>query len=289
MHRMSTEWQIAPGSVAKGEMLFVVGDVHGYVDHLRALRHLIQDQIDSRPDLACKIIYVGDYIDRGPHSKDVLEFLAEDWQFGGVDSIYLYGNHEYFLKSLLRMEDGDDQLELAETVLMWLQNGGYAALRSFGVKFEVSNFGDLRVLRDAIRANLSPVVMEFLGQLRLWYRQDDYVFVHAGVNPLAPFNELHPSDLLWMRQPFLNAGAEWQHRFSVVHGHTPSCPEVLPHRIGVDTGVFLTEALTAAQLYDCKVRFLTVASDDSGVWQEELSKGVPQPYQLLDAESWSPV
>ena len=289
MYRMSTEWQIAPGSVAAGEMLFAVGDIHGYIDHLRELRHLIQDEIDARPDLHSKIIYVGDYIDRGPHSREVLEFLAEDWQNGGVPSIFLYGNHEHFLKSLLAMEDDDDQLPMAETVLIWLQNGGQAALRSFDIKFDPYEFGDMRFLRDTLRSKLSPLALEFVAQLRLWYRQDDYVFVHAGVNPVTPFEEFHPEEFLWMRHRFLNADEGWRHRFSVVHGHTPSCPEVLPHRIGVDTGVFITEALTAAQLYDCKVRFLTAASDSTGIWQEELTKGVPQPYRLMDTPAWTEI
>jgi serine/threonine protein phosphatase 1 len=283
---MATDWQIAPGFVPKGSMVFAVGDVHGYVDLLKELRQLIQVEIDSRPDLRCKIIYLGDYIDRGPHSKEVLEFVTEEWLQGKVETVFLSGNHEYFLKSLLNLDDDDDQRDLIETTAVWLQNGGDSAIRSFHLGLQKGDFEDLRRLRDRLVHALGLDVLAFLRQLRLWHRIGDYLFVHAGIDPQIPFTDCNLEDLLWMRHPFLNANGGWRHPFSVVHGHTPSCPEIHPHRIGVDTGVYLCEALSAVQLFDCKARFLTVAMDQSGIWQEELRRGQPQPYRLLESNDW---
>ena len=285
MHRMSTDWQIGPALLAEGKMLFAVGDIHGFFDLLSELRRFIQDEIDNRPDLRCKIVYLGDYIDRGPQSLEVLEFVTKEWEFGVIETVFLCGNHEQFLKSLLDMDADDEPADMAESTAMWLFNGGDSAIRSFRLGLSQTDMENLPVLRDRIVEVLGPEVVDFLKQLRLWHREDDYLFVHAGIDPVTPFPESNLEDLLWIRNPFLDALPRWINPFAVVHGHTPSCQEVLPHRIGVDTGVYMCEALTAVQIYGHQVRFLTVARDVPELWQQDLRRGQPLQYRLMSADA----
>jgi serine/threonine protein phosphatase 1 len=282
---MATDWQSSPKRVGPGRMLFAVGDIHGHSQQLLALRELIQGEISRHSKLRSKIIYLGDYIDRGPDSRGVLQFLADERQRQTVDSAYLYGNHDSMLKILLDMEPDDDPALHQENLELWLINGGMPALHSFGI-FADGEEGlpaDLDSLRERIRSNLGDAILGFLDELGLFHREDDYLFVHAGVSPYVEFEHCSIDDMLWIRNAFLDAGAYWKHPFCVVHGHTPSCPEILDHRIGVDTGVYMSGALSAVQLVDDKVRFLTVAEVPDTSWQNRIYGGRPVFYSLLPA------
>jgi serine/threonine protein phosphatase 1 len=275
---MATPWQPSPKKLRDDLVVFAVGDIHGSWGLLRELRRFIQAEIDANPGCRYKIVYLGDYIDRGPKSKEALEFLVGQWQQNQVESVFLCGNHDHFLISLLELPDRGDQSQLADTVFTWLANGGAEAVRSFNVTLQDDCLRDLRKLRDLIAKSLGPDIREFLKQLQLTHREGDYLFVHAGVHPVIPLEVQNSDEFLWIREPFLNAQGGWDHKFCVVHGHTPACPEVLPHRIGVDTGVYMSQALTAVQLRGDQLRFLTTARSATSDWQNRLHYGTPAVY-----------
>ncbi|NJD04885.1 MAG: hypothetical protein FIA97_00105 [Methylococcaceae bacterium] len=192
--------------------------------------------------------------------------------------MFLCGNHEHFLISLLELPNHGDQTEMRDTVEMWLAHGGEEAIRNFDVPLHEGCLRDLRQLRDSVDRSLGPNVRSFLKQLRLTHREGDYLFVHAGVHPMTPLRAQDDSQFLWIRQPFLDSLNGWYHDFCVIHGHTPSCPEVLAHRIGVDTGVYLSQALSAVQLRGDELRFLTAAPTPTSDWQDHFHMGAPAIY-----------
>jgi len=281
MYRMCTQWQASPRTLPDDRVVFAVGDIHGAWGLLRELRRYIQAEIDANPGFDYRLVYLGDYIDRGPKSKEVLEFLVGQAQQAQVETLFLCGNHDYFLNSLLELQDRGDQAQLLETVFTWLANGGAQAMRSFNVAIQEDCLRDLRRLRDLVAKSLGAEVRRFLKTLRLTHREGDYLFVHAGVHPTMPLERQDGDEFLWIRDPFLDATGGWQHDFCVVHGHTPSCPEVLPHRIGVDTGAYISQALTAVQLKGDELRFLTTAKTATDQWQQRLNYGNPSRYTIV--------
>jgi serine/threonine protein phosphatase 1 len=148
------------------------------------------------------------------------------------------------------------------TFELWLMNGGSSVLAQLGI-FEPAEEADAEILADLsgrLRERLGPAIVDSLRSTSLSERIGDYLFVHAGVMPDLPLDEQGPDDLLWIREPFLEA-RHWPHPFTVVHGHTPLGPEVLPHRIGLDSGCFFTGVLSAVEIEDRRLRFHAVSSD----------------------------
>jgi serine/threonine protein phosphatase 1 len=192
------------------------------------------------------VICLGDYIDRGPSSREVLEFLMQsrkDWP-----ATHLLGNHEAMLLRFL--EDVSVGME-------WLAYGGLATLMSYGVnlKGEGSDEQKLLMAQRALNENLPSSHREFLRSLPTRTTSGDYLFVHAGVRPGVPLDEQSDRDLIWIREEFL-ASKDF-HGKIVVHGHSYKTePEVLPNRIGIDTGAYATGRLTCLVLEGHSVRFL---------------------------------
>jgi serine/threonine protein phosphatase 1 len=181
------------------------------------------------------LVFVGDLIDRGPSSAQVIERLR-GYRRTGVRPVFLLGNHEEVLLRILRGE--------TELVAKWCSFGGAETLRSYGVDPEL-----IRRMREAdalaaIRAAIPQEHMKFLESFDDSCRFGDYLFVHAGIRPGVEFDQQRQSDLRWIREPFLFD--ETDHGFVVVHGHTiRSDVEVRPNRIGIDTGAYRTGVLTA--------------------------------------------
>jgi serine/threonine protein phosphatase 1 len=232
--------------VPRGERIYVVGDVHGRSDLLTRIHHAIRADLHQRPAPTKRtIVYLGDYVDRGPGSFEVLELLIRA-PVEGMKAVYLKGNHE---DMMLRFIHG-------ENVPAWLHNGGDATLASYGVVAPMMptppKIAELRrQLRDAMPAAHVP----FLESLQLMHTAGDYLFVHAGIRPGVPIESQRPEDLMWIRGPFLGAGDTFGK--CVVHGHTISImPEVHPHRIGIDTGAFCSGRLTCLVLEGERLGFL---------------------------------
>lgn len=220
---------------ATGCRAYVVGDIHGRADLLEDLLAKIHAELQHRPAERTLLVFVGDLIDRGPCSAQVIERLRT-YRRPGIEPVFLLGNHE---EVLLKIIGGDTTV-----VESWLEYGGLQCLQSYGV--DVSRFlgksaADLvTIVRSAVPASH----VEFLESFIDHWRFGDYLFVHAGIRPGIALEDQRQSDLRWIRAPFLQS--ERDHGFVVVHGHTISeTVEERPNRIGIDTGAYRSGLLTA--------------------------------------------
>jgi serine/threonine protein phosphatase 1 len=220
---------------ARGYRAYVVGDIHGRLDLLEQLLEKIHEDIARRRPRKTLIVFVGDLIDRGPGSAQVVERLRT-YRHKGVQPVFLLGNHE---EVLLRILAGETDL-----ITKWRWFGGTECLGSYGVdtaKLAVLTDDEaLQVVRDAIPKEH----VEFLEGFDDSCRIGDYLFVHAGIRPGIEIDQQRQADLRWIREPFLFDDTD--HGFVVVHGHTirPEV-EIRPNRIGIDTGAYRTGVLTA--------------------------------------------
>lgn len=205
---------------AAGRRIFAIGDVHGCALELEAL---LEKMAFTPDDL---IVFLGDYVDRGPDSRRVIDIVLELSERNEV--VALKGNHEALFLDFL------DHPESSGAGLFVL-NGGSATLANYA-----SDDGKIEIPEAHIR---------FLRELRLCFQTEDYFFVHAGVPP-QPLETLdiqkHEMAMLWSRQPFLSSQYKWEKM--IVHGHTPMrSPEILPNRINIDTGCVYDGKLTAVE------------------------------------------
>ena len=225
--------------------VYAVGDIHGRLDLLDTLHDLIVQDSASAPS-ARLIVYVGDYIDRGPDSKGVIDRLLAP-TLDGFQTRHLRGNHDQSLLDFL-----DDPTHYRQ----WKDYGARDTLRSYGVappRFD--NEEALGVARDELAEALPSSHREFLEGLKLSLEIGDYFFVHAGVRPGLPLAKQSPDDLMWIREDFLTSKSDFGK--VVVHGHTPTHePQRRPNRIGIDTGAYATGRLTCAVLEGAQCSFL---------------------------------
>ena len=224
--------------VPAGDRAYAVGDIHGRLDLLKDLLERIEVDNASRAPARTFIVFLGDLIDRGPSSAQVLEW-AQSYRPAWAWAIFLCGNHEEVLLRLLRGDEG--------LVRDWLRFGGAECAQSYGI-----NAAGLRRMEPSqavtmIRKHVPKEHQLFLKGLHDTFRVGDYLFVHAGVRPGVPLHEQSQGDLRWIRQPFLESGDS--HGFVVVHGHTIAEEvDVRENRIGLDTGAYRTGVLTAVGL-----------------------------------------
>lgn len=231
--------------LAPGHRVYAIGDVHGQLVQLRALHDAIRQDLAEYPAARPVLVHMGDLIDRGPNSAGVLALLLSGSPVHGVPTVNLMGNHEWMFMAALAQQD---QREVDN----WLDNGGVETLASWGIRPSVP---PARWPELVPRAHVL-----FLSGLAARYRRGGYVFAHAGVRPGVPLTKQTWSDLLWIREPFLERhGALLPDApdLVVVHGHTPQTePVVRANRIGVDTGAGRGGPLTCAVLDGDDVRFL---------------------------------
>jgi serine/threonine protein phosphatase 1 len=196
-------------------------------------------------------IYVGDYIDRGPDARRVVEIVSGSAPLCDR-RICLMGNHEQILLDFLA-DPG--------VISSWMSLGGLETLLSYGLRAKLSLRPDeAKEIHAELLARLPPAHERFIRELPLSFSCGDYFFVHAGVRPGIGLAAQRPDDLLWIREPFLtstrNFGA------IVVHGHTPAtAPVILPNRIGIDAGAYVTGLLTCLVLQGKELRFLRALQD----------------------------
>ena len=236
-----------PPTAAAGEVVYAIGDVHGRADLLDALLSRIADE--EGPGGGYRLVLLGDYIDRGPDSRRVVERLSELLRGPGPRVAALKGNHEAMLLGFL---------EDPARGPAWAAAGAYETLRSYDVAPAAPPAG-AQAWADASRRlaeALPPEHLALLQALPLTARSGDYLFVHAGVRPGRALEAQVEEDLLWIRKPFLNGPPS--DAYVVVHGHTPTAgePDLAPGRIGLDTGAYATGRLTALRLEGASQRFL---------------------------------
>jgi serine/threonine protein phosphatase 1 len=228
--------------------VYVIGDIHGRSDLLDRMVGEITHDLTIRPAVDSLVVTVGDYVDRGPDSRGVIERLLNNpfpTRFIG-----LKGNHEVLLEGFLR----DPQ-----TAAFWQRLGGTETMLSYGVPVTGVMRGEACAIASrALAQAIPPSHFQFLASLRTSLALGKYFICHAGVRPGVPLNQQTEEDLLWIRDAFLASGADFGKM--IVHGHTPvQTPELLPNRINVDTGAFMTGRLTCAILERDGPRFLTAS------------------------------
>jgi len=200
-------------------------------------------------DTERSLIFLGDYIDRGPSSRDVVERLLRD-PLPGFAAVRLLGNHEEALLDFL--DERSDGLD-------WLSYGGLETLMSYGVPLKRFPDTSQRAaeLRGALAAAVPQAHLDFYRSCSLHHTMGDYVFAHAGVRPGVSLEKQHPADLLWIRDEFLRARVALPGKV-VVHGHTIcDLPQDLGHRINIDTGAFVSGRLTCLVLRGTRRRFMS--------------------------------
>jgi serine/threonine protein phosphatase 1 len=222
----------------RGYRAYAIGDIHGRLDLLEQMLAKIHAELQRRPARRTLLVFVGDLIDRGPSSAQVIERLRT-YRREGIQPVFLLGNHEEVLLRILR---GDDSL-----IASWLEFGGLQCLQSYGVDAtRLSGRSDdelVEIIRGAVPASHVEFLESFIDSCRF----GDYLFVHAGIRPGVEIEQQRQADLRWIREPFLFDDTD--HGFVVVHGHTISSEvEERPNRIGIDTGAYRTGVLTAVAI-----------------------------------------
>ncbi len=236
-----------------GLRIYAIGDIHGRADLLHHLHAEIAQDLERSPVREVCLVYLGDYLDRGPGSAAVLDLLVHS-PFPRAKRHFLKGNHEAMALAFLEDPTG---------AASWLQYGGRETLQSYGIDPGFPRGRrELVRLRDRFYRRLPKSHLALLERLNLSCEVGDFLFVHAGIDPDRPLSRQRENDLLWIREPFLSHPGPFER--IVVHGHTPSPePENLPFRINVDTGAFLSGRLTALVLEGENRRFLTKTATPS--------------------------
>ena len=225
--------------------VYVIGDIHGRLDLLEQLIRKIDLDLKQAPAVEAITVTLGDYIDRGPNSRGVLERLVHN-PFP-TPYVPLKGNHEELFENFF------DDPSLGSK---WRHLGGLETLHSYGVPVSLLMLGKgFREAADLLRETVPKTHLEFLSSLRTSASSKSFFLCHAGVRPGIPLDRQSAGDLLWIRGEFLNSRLNFGKR--VVHGHTPTeRPEVLPNRINIDTGAYMTGRLTCLVLEGDQHRFL---------------------------------
>jgi serine/threonine protein phosphatase 1 len=225
-----------PPSVPRGKRVYAIGDIHGQRDLLARLMSMIRRDNEERRVAETYLIFIGDLIDRGANSAEVIRVLMDASE--SRKAIPLLGNHE---STLLAVYDGDHEAASA-----WFRYfGGAATLLSFGVNLNTIDPDDPAAIIAAVQYALPVDVITWLKGLPLYYTIGDYYFVHAGVAPGVSLSKQTGEDQLWIRDEFLSSDED--HGAVIVHGHTIEAqgPAIRPNRIGLDTGAYETGRLSA--------------------------------------------
>ncbi len=234
----------------KGRRAYVVGDVHGRLDLLEGLLDDIHADFERDKPAKVLLVFLGDLIDRGPSSAQVVERLRT-YRHRDIQPVFLLGNHE---EVLLRILAGE-----VEYLPGWLRFGGAQCLESYGADPRSIGAASDESALAAIREAIPDEHVAFLRTFADTCRFGDYLFVHAGIRPGIALDEQSQADLRWIREPFLSD--ETGHGFLVVHGHTIS-PEVeeRTNRIGIDTGAYRSGVLTALAIEEDRRWYLKTAA-----------------------------
>lgn len=195
---------------------FAIGDIHGCYEQLQSMLRAIQ----WRHPEGGTIVLLGDYVDRGPRSKDVLDFLSTDLNYMQWKVICLKGNHEHMMVLAHERED--------LYAPMWLRNGGQTTILSYGMKVPKNH-------------------LDWCNALPLYYEDEHRIFVHAGIQDYLPMAAQEDEVLMWHRyhDDVPNHVFGEKH---LVHGHTPSAsnPRTISNRTNIDSGCVFGNHLTCA-------------------------------------------
>ena len=195
--------------------LLAVGDVHGCLEQLKCLISRVKPRENDQ------FVFLGDYIDRGPDSRGVLDYLL-DFRKRYPATVFLKGNHEEMFLDYLQ----------GKNVLLYMANGGWETLKNYETEAGII---------------VVPEHLEFIKNLQLYYEQEVFIFVHAGLRPGVSLEDHDERDFLWIRGDFLDSDYEFGK--TVVFGHTPlSAPLQEKEKIGLDTGAVYGRHLTCCDV-----------------------------------------
>jgi serine/threonine protein phosphatase 1 len=225
---------MSPASLPANTRIYAVGDIHGRADLLSETIARIEEDLRRRPIQHAREVYLGDYVDRGPDSKGVIDQLAV--RLVQRSAACLRGNHEALFETFLR----DDP----STIHRWTQLGALHTFASYGVSVRSGTATRSPLeLQKSLRQALPHTHDLFLQCLSSSFSCGDFLFVHAGIRPGIPIMEQNSEDLLWIREEFLNSTID--HGKVIVHGHTPvDHPDIRDNRINIDTGAWFSGTLT---------------------------------------------
>ncbi len=225
--------------------LYAIGDIHGRADLLDQLLTMIREDA-SKHSQPSQLIFLGDYIDRGLRSRNVIDLCIEiaaqahkedDW----LPPIFLKGNHE---EALLGFIQDPNKYQI------WLEYGGLATLASYGVRIGSHSTKDNSYFLDIatkLRDRLPSSHFEFLNSLASLHQSGDFIFVHAAIDPAVPINAQKSHTLFWAEQSDFKFPAGYEQ--CVVHGHTITpAPTMFDFHISIDTGAYYSGRLTALKI-----------------------------------------
>ncbi|MBR0654775.1 metallophosphoesterase [Plastoroseomonas arctica] len=225
-------WQDAPASLPEGERIYAIPDIHGALAKLRAMHAMIAADLEARPVERPLLIHLGDYIDKGPDSRGVVNHLIAG---SPCAALHLRGNHEDMMLASLAGEPGAEA--------DWLWCGGRATLLSWGGT------------EDSWTGLITERQRDFLDATTFWHQAGGYFFTHAGIRPGVPLDAQDPDDLMRIRGEFLNSDRD--HGAVIVHGHTAGFdPVIRPNRICLDTAAWSGGSLTCGVFEADRLGFL---------------------------------
>ncbi|HMQ58773.1 MAG TPA: metallophosphoesterase [Rhizobiaceae bacterium] len=230
----------------EGVRLYAIGDVHGRLDLLTQMHARIDEEC-ARDGVANRlVVHLGDYVDRGPDSRGVIDCLIEACR--REDMIALAGNHDIGLLEFLANPDPHG---------LFAQYGGVQTAASYGVDLDPGTEDAVCRSCEHLRRAVPRSHQEFIFSLPTSHVAGDFFFCHAGVMPGVPLDRQSTRDLIWIRDRFHNHPGLYDK--VIVHGHTPVRePEVMPNRVNVDTHAFRSGVLTALVVDGAEKRFLQV-------------------------------
>ena len=248
----------ATPALVGGELVYAVADIHGCYELMKdVLARLAADTEVRAAGRRPILIFLGDYVDRGPHSARVMEALVWLQRRGDLEIHFLKGNHEQALLEFL---------EAPERSGPWIGFGGAETLTSYGVVPPPAEAPPdvYRAARDDLLERMPASHLHLLQRLETMVIVGDYAFVHAGVRPGVPLGEQEEIDLLWIRRGFVDQPGPFGK--IIVHGHTwlSEQPQLEAHRIGLDTGGYATGVLSALRIEDGEYEVLQARRGD--VW-----------------------
>ena len=246
----SLQRERAAARLPDGLRIYAIGDIHGRSDLLAAQLRQIDVDCTLYPCSRPIVVFIGDYIDRGPASREVLDLLLGCERTR--ETVFLKGNHETLVHRFLSVPAVLDE---------WRLCGGLETLVSYGLQPSLNpGVAEQRRLAKELTKSIPKPHLEFLDSLKLSFSCGDFLFVHAGIRPGVPIRKQREEDLLWIREEFLSCDQRFE-KF-VVHGHTPvRTPDVRSNRMNIDTGAFATGRLTCIVIEGVSIIELIDARD----------------------------
>lgn len=224
--------------IPEGKRVYAVGDIHGRFDLFQDLMFKIRDDSEARGKMDTTVVLLGDLIDRGPASFQVVDF-AKNLKRDADDLRILSGNHE---EVFLRAVKGDSR-----ATRFLIRIGGKSTVLSYGITEAEYDAVDFEELTTLLTERVPQSHIDFLESFEDMIEIGDYVFVHAGIRPEVGLADQKPSDMRWIREEFLNYSGNFGR--IIVHGHTITDEiEYMPNRIGIDTGAYASGVLSAIGL-----------------------------------------